>query len=73
MMRVASNILWIVVPFVMLLLSVLQAMSPAGGNVQAAEPSKGDARAAVYVSSDPSVPPAASVQFPEPTPMVETF
>jgi hypothetical protein len=74
-MRIASNMLWIIIPLVVLLLALLQALSPAVGNLQAAELSTPDARTATYVNSDPSVPPASSVEFADttPAPVIETF
>jgi hypothetical protein len=71
-MRLSSSTLWLVIPALLLLALVLQ-LSPSGGTIQAAEPSTPRAGATPYVSSDPSVPPAASVQFPEPTPHIEAF
>jgi hypothetical protein len=73
MMRIASNTMWIVIPLVVLLLAILQALSPSGGTLQAAELAKPEATPGTYVSSDPSVPPATGVQFPEPASHIETF
>jgi hypothetical protein len=70
-MRISASTLWLAVPLVALLFAVVLTLSPARGTLQAAEPSR--ATPADYVSSDPSLPSAASVQFPEATPHIEAF
>jgi hypothetical protein len=73
-MRIASDLLWIlVIPMLILALAILQAVSPPGGSSPAAEHASGASTPAVYVSGGGAKPAAASVDLPEPAAAVETF
>jgi hypothetical protein len=75
MMRIGSDLVWTaVVPLLMLLLSILQVISPAGdGTNQAVESSKRDATSTAYASSHHSMPPAAVMQGPQTAPPAKAF